>query len=455
MKVRRYINGILAKLAVVGEVFVAVSRSSQKVEIGTRCILYSASDANRGYQGPDGFFSPILEPIQEYYKTKSYKTINLSYPLSYYHSNEVRGGAVLLNRQAIVILLIEFVEKWFLGKSLALQKKSNRRYLLLRNILSSIRPKLICAFQATPELCKAAHELNIAVVEPMHGMNLSPDDKIFQNSVIGIDIKALPDAYLAYDDRTYATLCEFLGGRKNAVFRMPHPWHVECQNTKSHIINVMRSSVVFSTAMATKIVVTLQWGYAGERDSLSNIIPNGIMHPSIEQAIVENPNVLWLLRMHPVQLRARGYKAHRNYVKALSKTHSNVEWQDATTLPLPTILANVQGHITMSSGTTGEAAIFGVPSLLLCPTLKPGEVHDGWFSELAEDGLVEFGELKSECINNWISRLSTVQNNSHRIDWKEERKIFSMVLDKVLETYEICDGHGRRGTQTERCKARI
>jgi len=47
----------------------------------------------------------------------------------------------------------------------------------------------------------------------------------------------------------------------------------------------------------------------------------------------------------------------------------------------------------MTSGTTGEAAIFGVPSLLLCPTLKPGGPHSGWFSELAEDGLVEAIEL--------------------------------------------------------------
>ena len=422
-------------LAVVGNVLVAASRSGQRTESGKKCILYSASDANRGHHGPDGYFSPILEPIQEYYKPASYKAINLGYPLSYYHSSEVKGGAILLNRKAIAIILTELVEKITLGKSMAAQRKSNRRVLMLRDLLSKLRPNLIFAFQATPELCKAAHELNMAVVEPMHGMHLSPEDKIFRNTISGVETKALPNAYLAYDDHTCATLSELLGDRPIAVFRMPHPWHVECQKPNSFLVDVKRSSVIFSSSRPVKVLVTLQWGYAGERNSLSNIIPNGVMHPSVEQAIVENPDVLWLLRMHPVQLMARGYRTHRHYVQSFSKRHLNVEWQDASTFPLPAILANVQGHITMTSGTTGEAAIFGVPTLLLCPTLKPGGAHSGWFSELADDGWAEFGELQSGYITNWISRLPTARNESHRKDWKEEHRKLAMTLDRVLETY--------------------
>lgn len=444
LKLKKCAKNLLGKFALGYGVLIAASRSGKDSKTEKKCILYSGSDANRGHHGPDGYFSPILDPIQEYYKRNSYKPINLSYPLSYYHSSEVRGGAILLNRRAIAIILIELVEKLVFGKNIASQRKSNRRVLLLRHMLAGLAPKLVFAFQATQELCKAAHELDLAVVEPMHGMNLSPKDKIFRNTILGIDAEALPDAYLAYDDRTHATLVELIGDRDIAVFRMPHPWHVECQNVDSLLFNGIRSSFLLSSPKSIKVLVSLQWGYDGERASLSNIIPNGVIHPSIEQAIIENPNVLWLLRMHPVQIRARGYKAHRDYVESLSTRYSNVEWQDATSLPLPTILANVQGHITMTSGTAGEAAIFGVPSLLLCPTLKPGGAHSGWFSELAEDGLVEFGELEPRYITNWISQLSAVKHKSQRKNWSVEREKFYATLDKVLKVY----GDGRQANDS-------
>lgn len=426
----------MEKLTTGISVLVAASRSGQRLEAGGGGILYSASDANRGHLGHDGYFSPIMEPILEYYKRYPYKAVNLSYPLSYYHSSEVRGGAILLNRRAIAIIMTELIERIALGKNLAAQRKSNRRFLLLRNLLFNLKPNLIFAFQATQELCKAAHDLGIAVVEPMHGMNLSPEDKIFKSTIFGITSEALPDAYLAYDDRTYATLSELIGNREITVFRMPHPWHVECQRTDSILFDAKRASSLFSSAKPIKILVSLQWGYDGERDSLSNIIPNGIVHPSIEQAIVENQDVLWLLRMHPVQVKARGYKAHRDYVQSLSGKHPNVEWQDATELPLPVLLANVQGHITMSSGAAGEAAIFGVPSLLLCPTLKPGRAHSGWFTELADAGLAEFGELESECITNWISRLPKIQPEAQHKNCESEHRKFAAVLDRVLQVYK-------------------
>lgn len=435
MKISRYARGLWGMLTAVGDVLLAASRSGQRREASGKCILYSASDADRGHHGPDGHFSPILGPIQEHYKSASYKAINLGYPLCYYHSSEVRGGMILLNRRAIAIILVALVEQITLGKRAAVQRKSNRRVSMLRDLLSKLRPSLIFAFQATPELCKAAHELNIAVIEPMHGMHLSPVDKIFRNTICGVDTKALPDAYLAFDDRTWETLSALVSDREIAVFRMPHPWHVECQNPDSPLVDIDHSSAIFASAKPIKILVTLQWGYAGERDSLSSIIPNGVMHPSIEEAIDENLDVLWLLRLHPVQLMARGYKSHRDHVRSLSERHSNVEWQDASRFPLPTLLSNVQGHITMTSGTAGEAAIFGVPSLLLCPTLKPGGAHSGWFSELAESGLAEFGELDSGHITNWISRLPYARKKTNRKDWKEERRKFAMTLDKVFETY--------------------
>lgn len=426
---------ISAKIPLFFNILRAAAKSGMTVEGGGKCILYSCSDANRGMSASDGCFSPLLSPIQEYYARLSYQAVNLSYPLTYVDSSAVRGRAIIINRPYIAIWLMEAVERTLLGKQAAVKKKNHRRARLFRKLLTRLKPRLIFATQATPEFCTAAHDLGIAVIEPMHGMNLSPADKILQATICGIDTYALPDAYLAFDDRTRDTLLELLGERKIAVYRMPHPWHIECQNPESVLSGARNSPVLTNTGNRMKILVSLQWGYAGERDTLSNIIPNGVLHPSIEQAIADNPEILWLLRLHPVQLRAQGYEFHRQFVQALSEKYANVEWEDATDLPLPAILSHVQGHITMSSGTCGEAAIFAVPSLLMCPTLKEGGAHGGWFSELIDEGMAELGELDVADVNDWLGRLSNGRNASLRKNWDEERRKFSIALDEVIKVH--------------------
>lgn len=436
MNIKHFAGIFWRYLSVLIDLINAYSRLGKNPEFVDKCILFSASDGNRGHHGVDGYFSPIFAPIQSYCESYSFKSINLSYPLSHYHSREVSGGAILLNRQAISILFIELIEKVMLGKNIAAQRKKKRRVQLLKNMLSFLKPSLIFAFQATQELCTAAHELGISVVEPMHGMNLSPSDEIFKSTIYGLESNVLPDAYLAYDDRTLSTLRDLIGDRDISVFRMPHPWHVECQNPESIYFNGKLLSSLTSASNTVKILVSLQWGYAGERDSLSNIIPNGVMHPSIVEAIITNPHVLWLLRLHPVQLRTRGYKSHIEYVRLLSEKYQNVKWEEPTSLPLPAILSNIQGHITMTSGTAGEAAIFGVPSLLLCPTLRIGGALQGWFSELVEGEYAEYGVLDAKCISDWISKLSSTQSKLHRNEVSLSRREFELCMDSLIKKYQ-------------------
>lgn len=89
----------------------------------------------------------------------------------------------------------------------------------------------------------------------------------------------------------------------------------------------------------------------------------------------------------------------------------------------------------MSSGTCGEAAIFGVPSLLLCPTLKKGGAHSGWFSELIDEGMAELGELDVGYVNAWLGRVKNSARTSKRKDWQEERRQFLEALDRIIEIH--------------------
>src|SRR5689334_13704043 len=107
--------GLWEKLSSGTNVLVAATRLGGGEIRAERCILYSTSDGNRGQRDAAGYFSPILDPIQAHYREKAYQAVNLSYPLSYYHSSEIKGGAILLNRQAIWILIVWMLERIVLG----------------------------------------------------------------------------------------------------------------------------------------------------------------------------------------------------------------------------------------------------------------------------------------------------------------------------------------------------
>ncbi len=83
----------------------------------------------------------------------------------------------------------------------------------------------------------------------------------------------------------------------------------------------------------------------------------------------------WLIRLHPRQL------FQQQAVEVLiQKNGLKVVLNEATFQPLPSILAQVDIHCTRSSGTTIEAAMYEVPTLLLDPigvSYYPEEVANG------------------------------------------------------------------------------
>ena len=85
----------------------------------------------------------------------------------------------------------------------------------------------------------------------------------------------------------------------------------------------------------------------------------------------------------------------------------------------------------MISGACGEAALMGVPSLMLCPTLKSGGAYEGNFSELPPE-LVTYGELVAEEIKAWVVVQAErgAPQMGHAMD---DQQRFEKQLDKLLE----------------------
>jgi hypothetical protein len=245
-------------------------------------------------------------------------------------------------------------------------------------------------------MCEAARSTGVRIVEAMHGNHISPHDRIFREHMSRPD-RHLPHCVLSFDDVSHATVSALCEGRDILPVRANHPWVQHLRRTAGG-----RHAALPGKRRA--VLLTLQWGYDGERDALADIIPNGIVHPALEQAIadVATHDIELLVRMHPIQMNSPGYRHHRRYVESLAQRFPHVEVERASTLALPLLLDEVCGHITMSSSSAGDAAMAGVPSLLLCPTLQPGGANHGLFRELEPTGMVTFGALDARSIAAWI-----------------------------------------------------
>jgi hypothetical protein len=388
-------------------------------------VLLSCHDVDRAMRDMHGRYSPILEGIRSVVNELGYSTINVTHPYAVFRSREIKGESITINYRS---LLIRFICIFRLSESRAKfrRKCEIRLYSIL---LLKYSPRIIISIQPPAALCVAAKRLGICVVEAMHGTNISLSDKVFAASM-SQPVDGLPDVILSFDDVSQNTLSVLCHGRAICTLQTRDPWlHLlRCQQVEKEI------SLSKPRLESKVILVTLQWGYDGERDSLNSVIPNGILHPALVDVFVKTreENVRYLLRLHPIQMNAAGYSHHRHYIEALCKRYAHLDWEFATNTPLPLVLEGVCGHITMSSSSAGEALVAGVPTLLLCPTLHQGGENYGLFRELESSGMIFFGDLNAADICSWILHCPMREAIQHDPEKIQAAHIEEMLFYKTL-----------------------
>jgi hypothetical protein len=111
--------------------------------------------------------------------------------------------------------------------------------------------------------------------------------------------------------------------------------------------------------------------------------------------------VHWWIRMHPVRAGRK-----KDFARALQATGGRYTLDEASDLAVYAILRVVDVHVTEVSSTTLEAAAFGVPTVLVCPS----EV--GLFAELVASGwaavVSSIGEIH-QAIDRQIAALPTLK----------------------------------------------
>ena len=294
-------------------------------------------------------------------------------PFSKFGGNSAHGAPILMNRAWL---------RSRLTRKLRLRDDGlGGAVLLYQGMLHKAQPSVVFSVGLPEALAVAARSLDIPVVEVLHGRG-------YANIPWGWDRRAethLPTDVFALDERSTLTFQQ-LQPKGVTTHHVLDPWLQLFSEQLSQVHDEWRWPEGLDGGKRRIVVVSLQWGYAGDHgdyEQFEGILKNGLFPTGIESVIQRTADdTQWLFRLHPVQMHAPRYAWARRLLNTLEVKYTNVEWQIASRLPLPTLLTRATHHVTMLSGSSYEAAEMGVPTALLCPTARPGEVHGHWFQDL-------------------------------------------------------------------------
>jgi hypothetical protein len=282
-----------------------------------------------------------------------------------------------------------------------LKVETSYRKKLYEYIIRKSEAICIIAIGANHQLCSASKNIEIPCIELLHGIGYDPIPWNWNK----LNKEFLPDCILSLDKKSTRTLIP-LQQKGIKLIQIPHPFL-----KKFHKKNQEKLPDIWKDKDKDKvtILISLQWGY--DKRKFAGIIRNNIISDELINAIIlsKKKNINWELRLHPVQLNEKKYKPHVDFIQKFCEQHSNTQWQWSTEMPLPVVLQQCSGHITMSSMASYEAAYMGIKTLALCPTLQTGGYYQNMFSDLEEAGYLTKAQADTQSIINWVEAVQPTQ----------------------------------------------
>lgn len=381
-------------------------RSSDSVEeMGSAEALLICHDVDRTELLEGRAYSRIMDSVAGRLASLGWESVQFALPFSSLTRDRAWGRPASANRSYLARTIAERLGR-LMGNTVpgqALRGFGSREKLYAR-VLSRSQARVVMAIGCPEELCRAARSVGVPLVEVLHGIAYHEIPWGWEDR----DDAALPHAVLSFDPVSTATF-RTLEPRGVKVFETPNPWMEQFLDPRRRdsLPPEWGQRPDWIPRDGPVVLVTLMWGYAGDHgpyDQYENVLANGLFPEAVAHAIRDSRDTVhWLLRLHPVQLHSgqHPYVGQRRFLTRFCEGHPNCQWVRPSTAPLPVILPHVSGHLTMSSMAAYDCAYFGVPTLLLCPTVRPGAIHEERFADLKEHGLATLGDWDRTALREW------------------------------------------------------
>jgi hypothetical protein len=362
-------------------------------------VLLAVHDNNRGASLGGRAYSSVMDSLAQRLQDAGLECETLALPYSRLIGKKAFGSPVSINRLYFLYDLVRI--PWnLLGLGNRWTEEKVYSWVLTRAGCA-----VVIMTNPDPSLCRAAHANGVTVVNVFHGVGYAGPTRTLGVDE-GLPRNEKPDLFLSLDHITTQSLKKGMEVDQE-VMEIDHPWFSRFDGTLGTTAVEteweLPDDVLAELGRFRKVVLlSLQWGYDGTLPLFTGIVSNGVIHESVLDAVgATRGEVLWIVRLHPVQLRSPKYRKHRQFVHQLEAASSNVLSTSVSMLPLPVLLAQCDGHITMSSMCCYEAAWMRVPSLALCPTLQRDGPFADYFADLQSAGLLVKGTLVTDEIVAW------------------------------------------------------
>lgn len=377
-------------------------------------VLFFCHDVDRSVQLDGRAYSPLIDSVREDFEKRGLSCISIAHPWSLITKQKAFGSPLAMNRA-----YLKFFIKRLILKILGLKKdpKSNP----YREILKKTGAKLVVTIGSPIDLAMAAREMGIFHVEILHGVGYSSLEWGWGE----LPTLQLPQGILSLDDVSFQSFSPLLE-RGIEVKKIPHPFLKLFINDSSiDMPSEWTYTIIDKDKKSKHILISLTWGYAGDHGvhtQFSHILENGLFYQEIAELIKEDQNTFWHFRFHPVQLLDPKYKFLIAFIDNFVSSNPNTEWLQSSKLPFPSVAKICDGCLLMSSMSCYDAAVMGVPSLMLCPTVQPGGVHEDFAEDLIAEGYLTKTQINKDVVRSWIHNTGRIKprlnNLNDNLSWE-------------------------------------
>lgn len=326
-------------------------------------------------------YSPLIDSISEQLSKSGLRCQSVALPWSQLGRKDTFGRAVLINRYYFLQLAL----RAFLGFVF---------FNVYELVLKKSEARLVIGIGLTSDLCCVAKKYNVTTIEVLHGMGYTfvpwgmndrprenlPDQIVAMDPVSKVSFSSL----LARGVQVRQVVHPFYNKILDAAYNIPREWHFEGNPT------------------AQNVLITLQWGYDGEEPEFNGVLANGVFFEELEILISKRQDKFWHFRLHPVHVKGGVSSKAQRYVSLLAARYPNVSWRTASTVPLASVASACDAHLTMCSMSCYEVAMYGVPSLVFCPTTRGTGVYRNYFEDLVGEGYVNKSAFDAAFVEGWL-----------------------------------------------------
>ena len=405
-------------------------------------VILMCHDSDRSASLNGKVYSPLIDSVGDDLSNRGWVVARLALPTSLILGNKAHGNPVSIERSLLKAQVLHYLMR--LSNNLFHKKEfldsdyNQFDVAFYLKLLKRTNARCVISIGTPLGMCKAGHLQKIPIVELLHGIGYYPIPWGWDK----INIENLPNLILSLDNVSTNTFTP-LQDKGATIRQIPHPWLKRFINVEERqkLPSEWKGNISVSSKFRKVILVSLNKAYDDENHpEYAGIIPNGIMIDELRKVIEStNDSIFWLLRLHGVQLRNRKYVKHLEYIRDLVNKTKNSEWKLASSIPLPSLLPMCDGHITMCSMVSYEAAYFGVPTLLLCPTLRLGGLNEGMFSDLKESGHAKLGSFDEAFIHSWVEKVSRMKEVVPSLSEAAWDEAIEFMLGKRQNTNDLID----------------